>query len=121
MIQGLLRKDNRPAVLLSVGWILGIQDIVAIIDTGFSGEVKLPPDVAIELGLTPTHVQAVLLANEEIAEVPAALAFAVIEGKNEEADVLIVRGMPVVGVGLLNRLGFKLVVDFKARTVFLER
>ena len=121
MIQGLLRKDNRPAVPLSIGWSLGIQKIVAIVDTGFSGEVKLPPDIAVELGLTPTHVQAVLLANEQIAEVSASLAFVVIEGEKEEVGVLVAKGMPIMGVGLLSRLGFKLTVDFKARTVFLER
>ena|SRR3989338_10204225 len=121
MIQGLLRKDNRPAVPLSIGWSLGIQKIVAIVDTGFSGEVKLPPDIAVELGLTPTHVQAVLLANEQIAEVSASLAFVVIEGEKEEVGVLVAKGMPIMGVGLLSRLGFKLTVDFKARTVSLEK
>ena len=121
MIQGRLRKDNMPAVSLSIGWILGIQDIVAVVDTGFSGEIKVPPNVASELGLTPTHVQAVLLANGEMTEVSASLAFAVIEGKKEEVDVLIVKGMSIIGVGLLNRLGFKLTIDFKIRTVTLDR
>ena len=121
MIQGLLRKDNRPGVPRSIGWSLGIQKIVAIVDTGFSGEIKVSPDVANELGLTPTHIQPVLLANEEIAKVPASLAFVVIEGEKEEVGVLVAKGMPIMGVGLLSRLGFKLTVDFKARTVFLER
>jgi len=121
MIQGILRKDNRPAVPLSIGWTLGIQNIVAIVDTGFSGEIKVPPDVANELGLTQTHVQAVLLANEETAEVPASLAFVSIEGKREEVGVLVTKGMPVLGVGLLSRLGFKLTIDFKVRTVILDK
>lgn len=121
MIQGALRKDNRPAIPLTIGWNLGIQEIVAIVDTGFNGELKVPPQVCNELGLGITHVQPVILGNEEITQVSSALAFVAMEGRTEEVNVLITKGMPVVGVGLLKRFGFKLTIDFKENTVFLEK
>lgn len=121
MIQGVIRKDSRPAISLFVGWDLGVRDIIAIVDTGFSGELKVPPRMIEELGLNITHAQPVLLATEEITQVPAALAFVAMDGTTEEVDVLITEGMPVVGVGLLKRFGFKLTIDFKDNTVLLEK
>lgn len=121
MIQGILREDGRPAIPLIIGWSLGVQEIVAIVDTGSNGEIKVPPKMVNELGLVITHVQGVLLANETMAEAPAALAFVVMEGVTEEVNVLVTQGMPVIGAGLLKRFGFKLTIDFKGNTVLLEK
>lgn len=122
MIRGVLRRaDNRPVIPLIIGWDLRVQEVVALVDTGFSGEVKIPPKLVDELGLHITHAQAVLLANEGITEMPASLAFVSMEGIKEEVTVLICKGMAVVGVGLLKRFGYKLVIDFKYNSVTLEK
>ena len=121
MMKGVLRKDNRPVVPLVVGWDRGIQEIVALVDTGFNGELKMPPKMVDELGLRITHVQPVLLANDSIAQSAASLAFVNLEGITEEVNVLIAEGLAAIGVGLLKRFGYKLIVDFKYNSVVLER
>lgn len=121
MIQGVLRKDNRPVIPLVIGWDYGIQEVVALVDTGFSGELKVPPEMIKELGLTVTHTQPVLLANEGITHMEASLAFVSMEGVVNEVNVLICMGLAVVGAGLLKRFGYKLTIDFKYNSVTLEK
>lgn len=122
MIEGVIRKsDGRPVIPLTVGWHLGVQDIVALVDTGFGGELKIPPEMVSELGLSVTHTKTVLLANETGVNMPAALAFVSMEGTMNEVDVLICEGTAVVGVKLLKRFGYSLTVDFKNSSVSLEK
>lgn len=121
MIQGMLRKDSIPVVPLIIGWELGVQEIVAILDTGFSGELKVPPHMKGELGLRTTHIQATLLANGQIAQVEAALAYVALEGMREEVTVLITPSFPAVGSGLLRRLGFQIKINYRKGEVILEK
>jgi len=121
MISGVLGKANRPLVPLIVGWNRGIQEIVALIDTGFSGEVKIPSKMVEELGLGITHTEQVLLANGEHAYMRASLAFVAMEGDTKEMNVLISEGPAVIGGGLLKLFGYKLVVDYKNDSVALEK
>ncbi len=121
MIQGTLRKDSIPVVPLIIGWELGVQEIVAIVDTGFSGELKVPPHMKSELGLTITHIQPTLLANDQIAQVESALAYVALEGIREEVSVLVTPGFPAVGSGLLRRLNFQLRINYGNSEVILEK
>ena len=43
------------------------------------------------------------------------------EGTTYKVDVLICEGIAVVGVKLLKRFGYKLVIDFKGNSVNLEK
>lgn len=121
MISGVLGKANRPLIPLVVGWNRGVQEIVALIDTGFSGELKVPSKMIGELGLEITHAQPVLLADGTNTIMRASLAFVAMEGDTREVDVLIAEGPPVIGGGLLKLFGYKLVVDYKGDSVSLER
>lgn len=120
MISGVLGKANRPLIPLVVGWNRGVQEMVALIDTGFSGELKIPPKMIDELGLEVTHVEQVLLANGEHAYMQASLAFVAMEGATQEVNVLISEGPAVIGGGLLKLFGYKLIVDYKGDSVVLE-
>lgn len=121
MIKGHIRQDNRPAVPLVVGGRLGTQEVIAIIDTGFTGELKLPLDMSRGLGLGVTHTQTVLLANEGVTQVPSALAFVTMEGVSRDIDVLITKGQPIVGVNLLRKFGYSLFVDYTSGEVNLKK
>ena len=121
MIRGVLRKDNRPVIPIVVGWNRGIQEIVALVDTGFNGELKMPSKMVDELGLRITHVQPVLLANDTISQSAASLSFVSMEGITEEVNVLISEGLATIGVGLLKKFGYRLIVDFKYSSVVLEK
>ena len=74
MIKGIVH-NNRPLISLIVGWKLGVQEIVALVDTGFTGELKLSPEKATELGLQTTHTETVMLADEKTVNMQASLAF----------------------------------------------
>ena len=58
---------------LSVAWNFEVQDIIALIDTGFGGELKISPKMVGELGLSMTHTETVLLANQTVITMPASL------------------------------------------------
>lgn len=121
MISGVLGKANRPLIPLVVGWNRGVQEIVALVDTGFSGELKMPSKTIDELGLEITHAEQVLLANGEHAYMRASLAFVAMEGDTQEVNVLISDGPAVIGGGLLRLFGYKLTVDYKVDSVTLEK
>ena len=121
MMEGTFRPDYRPVIRVTVWWNDKVQDIVALIDTGFSGELKVSPSVSSELGLVVTHTQGVLLGNDTGIETPAALVYILMEGTMEEVSVLITPGTGAIGTGLLKRFGYKLIVDFKNSKVQLEK
>ena len=121
MIQGIVGRENRPLIPLVVGWNRGVQEITALVDTGFSGELKVPPKMIDELGLEVTHAQPVLLADGTGITMRASLAFVAMEGETKEVNVLISEGRAVVGGGLLKMFGYKLIVDYKEDSVMLEK
>jgi len=121
MIGGIVGKENRPLIPLVVGWNRGVQEITAMVDTGFSGELKVPPKMIDELGLRVTHAQPVLLANGTSTTMRASLAFVAMEGDTKEVNVLISEGRAVIGGGLLKLFGYKLIVDYKEDSVTLEK
>jgi len=121
MISGVLGKANRPLIPLVVGWNRGVQEVIALIDTGFSGELKIPLKMVEELGLEITHAEEVLLANGEHTYMHASLAFVAMEGETKEVNVLISEGPAVIGGGLLKLFGHKLTIDYKRESVALEK
>ncbi len=50
MIRGLVH-NNRPLVSLVVAWKLGVQEIVALVDTGFTGELGNRHAIGAHFGL----------------------------------------------------------------------
>lgn len=120
MIRGIVH-NNRPFISLIIGWQLGVQEIVALVDTGFTGELKIPEEKTSELGLILTHTEPVRLADESLVNMPASLALVSMEGIVNVANVLISKGLPVIGVGLLKRFGYILNINFKYNTLTLQR
>lgn len=120
MIRGIVHQ-NRPFISIIVGWRLGVQEIVALVDTGFTGELKIPQEKISELGLILTHTEPVRLADESLVNMPASLALVSIEGAVNMVNVLISKGMPVIGVGLLKRFGYALNINFKYDTLTLQK
>src|SRR3989344_2292176 len=102
MIKGTVH-NNRPLIPLIVGWKLGVQEIIALVDTGFTGELKISPEKAVELGLRTTHTEPVTLADEKTINMRASLALVSMEGAVNVVSVLIAQGIPIIGVSLLRR------------------
>lgn len=120
MLRGIIHK-NQPLITLTIGWHLGVQEIVALVDTGFTGELKIPPNKVSELGLQITHTEPICLANEKIVNMQASIAAVSMEGTVKVVNVLVSDGIPIIGVGLLKRFDYALLADFKRDSLTLER
>lgn len=120
MIRGTIH-NNRPFISLIVGWRLGVQETVALVDTGFTGELKISPVKAWELGLQITHAEPVTLADEKIVTMQASLALVSMEGVRNVVNVLVSQGTTIIGVGLLRRFGYALNMDVKYNSLILQK
>ena len=120
MIRGIIH-DNRPLISLIVGWKLGVQETVALVDTGFTGELKISPQTAIELGLQITHTEPVILGDQKTVNMQASLAVVSMEGVMNVVNVLVTEGITIIGVGLLRRFGYALNMDVKYNSLVLQK
>lgn len=121
MIRGILH-NNQPIVSVIVGSPLGVKELVALIDTGFSGKLKLSPKEALELGLVVTHTEPITLANEQSVTMRASIAEVALENTRSTVNVIIDTGMALIGMGLLERFGYNnLNFDFDGNILTLER
>lgn len=118
MIRGVIH-ESQPLLPLVVAWQESVQELVALVDTGFTGELKVSPATATELGLTISHAEPVSLADDQIVTMPASLANVVMEGDKKAVDVLVGEGQPTIGVGLLKRFCYHLEIDFSRDQVSL--
>ncbi len=120
MIQGVF-IENTPLVRVVVAWGQAVQTPSIVLDTGFTGDLQVSPNIAKDLGLQITGVTPVRIANGQIVHVRVALALAAMEGAVNYVEVLISNGMPLAGIGFLTKFDYKASIDCKYKTVTLER
>jgi clan AA aspartic protease len=122
MIKGVV-YNNRPLISVVIGgWSLGaVQEVVALVDTGFTGELKASPKTTTELGLQPDHTERIRLGDNKEVFMPASLALVSMEGTVNVVNVLIAEGMTIVGVGLLRRFGYAFNIDFRYNSLVLQK
>lgn len=125
MIRGrfLENPQNVPVVELTLAWGIAIIKQFFILDTGFTGDLKISKEKAEELGLDPIGAERISFADNRSTEAPIALAYTAMEDvTNKQAvSVVIDDGAPLVGIGLLTKFGYKATIDCKWRTVELEK
>lgn len=85
----------------------GLMD--AVIDTGFTGQLVLPPEAVDRLGLPGRGRQRAILADGRTVEVNVYLARVIWHGRERAVQVLATDGGPLVGMALLR--GSRLTVD----------
>lgn len=120
MISGVF-VENIPLIKVVVAWGQSVQAPFVILDTGFTGDLQVTPEIAIELGLKVVGVTKTQIANGQVIEVPVALAIASMEGATNYIQVLISDSFPLAGISFLTKFGYKALVDCKYRTVVLEK
>ncbi|PIR45237.1 MAG: hypothetical protein COV10_00365 [Candidatus Vogelbacteria bacterium CG10_big_fil_rev_8_21_14_0_10_51_16] len=120
MISGLFLEDT-PFMQVFVAWGQAVQATYAVLDTGFSGDLQVTPQMAEELGLEVIGVTEVKIASGEVVQVPVALAMASMEREIQTIEVLIAESMPLMGISFLTKFSYKALVDCKHRTVTLEK
>lgn len=120
MVKGIIHQ-NCPLVDVRLAWNVRVQDVVAILDTGFTGDIKVPPEKVNELGLIIDHTESIVLGNNQATDVSASSAYVFLDGMRNLVSVLIAPGEVLVGVGLLKKFGFVLNADFKKNSLILYK
>ncbi len=120
MIQGYF-DGNTPmvGVVVGSGEIAYTQSV--LLDTGFTGDLQITPQLAKELNLSVSVVENMMVADGRIVAVPTAFAFVEMEGIKKYIRVLISESMSLMGISLLSRFQYKAIVDCKYKTVALEK
>ena len=120
-MQGYFIANNRiPKLDIIVAWAQGAQILRSLIDTGFTGALAVPTNIARELGLQVKGIEDVTYGDGSIKPTPTALAVAVLaDGTKKVVNVLITEGSPAIGVQFL--MDYELKMNFKYYTIDLER
>lgn len=121
MVRGTFVDNNIPLIKVVIGWGQAVQAPYVVLDTGFTGDLQVTPQLATELGLEVTGVTPARIANGQVVQVPTALALASMEGEVNYIQVLISESMPLAGISFLSKFDYKAMVDCKYKTVVLER
>jgi len=103
MITGMVNA-NREAIirLLAVGLQGHQQDIEAIIDTGFTGFLTLPPALVTALGLSWLCRQPGMLADGRVEYFDVYVATVIWDGQPRTVEVEAADTDPLVGMSLLD-------------------
>lgn len=120
MIKGFF-IENTPFIRVKIGYGRSVQIPVAVLDAGFSGDLQINKTIAEQLGIEPIGAIPVKVANGQTVYVGTALAAVQMEEETAAVDVLISDGMPLAGMELLMKFGYKVAVDCKNRTIELGR
>lgn len=114
-------EGNVPFVSIIIAAGQSVQKTVFVLDTGFTGDIQVTPKIAKELNLIEIGATPVRIANGQRVFLKVALAIANMEGISNHIEALISDGMPLAGISLLSKFGYKAIVDCKLRTVTLEK
>lgn len=120
-MKGYFTANNRiPKLDIIVAWAQGAQILQSLIDTGFTGMLAVPVNIAKDLGLEVKGIENVTYGDGSIKSTPTALAIAVLaDGTKKVVNVLITEGSSAIGVQFLK--DYELKINFKYYTVDLER
>jgi|CXWL01.1.fsa_nt_gi predicted aspartyl protease len=120
MIHGFI-DENKPMVAIEIGWNSVFQGCFALVDTGFTGELKISHDQAAELGLQLRYAENVTLGNDEVVEMLGTVALISMEGIARVVNVLVSRGETIIGVELLRKFGYELRLNAPVNSLVLQR
>ena len=120
MIRGVFVR-NIPLIKIVLAWGQAVQVPFVILDTGFTGDLQVTPQMAKELGLRVSGVTNARMANGKVVRVSTCLAVASMEGVKKLVQVLISDSMPLAGISFLSKFFYKAIVDCKYKTIVLEK
>ena len=120
MIKGFF-IDNSPWVEVLIRWGDEAQRSLAVLDTGFTGDLQITPKMAQELRLKSSSTINVQIANGQTIKVPVVFAVSSMEGEIKYVQALVSDGTPLVGINFLSKFSYKATVDCKNKIVSLNR
>lgn len=119
-MEGRIDNLGRPVVEVTISGRRGDITCPAIIDTGFDGEICLPVEVAVQLGLELAGIQSVMLADGTIKKELVFIGKVSLGKREEEARIILTEARDtLLGTGLL--WDSKLEIDFSQFTVEIKQ
>jgi len=115
-----LNGTNVPYIEVSIFSGKKILSPAFVLDTGFSGDLKIDKRMADQLGVAANREIPAINANGERILAGLSPRYVEMEGRKKLIDILIFDGAPLVGIGLFSAFGYTVVVDCKNRTAHLE-
>lgn len=122
MVKGFMR-GNIPLITVTITNLENVLDVTFTLDTGFSEDLLITPDIVHELGLKTVDTDTINIfnANGEKVLLNTSFVSAILEDEVQDMQVIISKGFPLLGIGFLTKFGYKAIVDCKKRTVTLEK
>ena len=103
MIEGVVNAAHEAIVSLSLRGAEGrTQDIEAVVDTGYTGFLTLPPALVNELGLPFAYVGRAFLANDDEVEFDVHHVTVLWDGQPRRIRTAATGSTPLVGMLLLD-------------------
>ena len=122
MIEGVVNDAYEAVVALSLRGPAGqVQDIQAVIDTGYSGFLTLPATLVTELGLPFAYVGRAFLANDYEVTFDVHDVTVLWDGLPRSVKADATGSTPLVGMLLLDRHNLNIEVESGGRVVIRSR
>ena len=110
MITGEINADREAEIPLEIKGADGHKtEIKAVIDTGFTDYLTLPPETITSLRLVFRELSEFVLANGNLAAFESYTATVIWDGAEKSVMVLASEGGPLIGMSLL--YGFRVILD----------
>lgn len=122
MIEGVVNDAYEAVVGLSLQGPGGqTQDIEAVIDTGYSGFLTLPPALVMELGLPFAYIGRALLANDDEVTFEVHDVTVLWDGRQRHIKADATGSTPLAGMLLLEAHDLNIEVEREGRVVIQAR
>ena len=120
MVKGFIDEHGNPLIEVEVGGRKETTNVLTLVDSGFDGELCLPIEVAIPLGLELSGIQTIELADGSVKRELVFVGSVRWEGRPRSVRIsLTTSEKAIIGRELvLNR---KLIIDFRSGEVKIER
>ena len=122
MIQGVVNAAHEAVVTISLHDQEGqTRDIEAVVDTGYSGFLTLPPGLVDELGLPFAYIGQAFLANDAEVDFDVHYATVLWDGQPRDIEADATGSTPLVGMLLLDRHNLSIEVETGGRVLIQAR
>ena len=100
---GFVSPELRPLLRIAVRGTNGAwQDVEFWLDTGFDGELLLPPEIVQRLGLSSHSLVRVILADGSELETNLLRTPIIWNGVEREVEIVVADGQPLLGLRLMH-------------------
>ncbi|MEA3346342.1 MAG: clan AA aspartic protease [Chloroflexota bacterium] len=115
-MRGYVDEYGQPRAEISATGVRESITVDAIIDTGFNGELCLPTQIAVQLGLELSATQMAELADGTMQRELIFIGRGVFDGRERRIEISLTGGQDaLLGTGLLENKALE--IDFPKRTV----